>query len=553
MGEVTRRGFIGTTAAVGGGAVTAALGSVASAAALDPVASAMSAATTGGPPLGPVVVRPGDPRYEDLAVRRTNQRFTPRPEHFHVVGSTEQVVKAVGDAVRAGRRVTVRSGGHCYENFVGEGAQVVIDLCEMSGVSFDERRGAFAIEAGATLMRTYRTLYLGWGVTIPGGQCGGVAAGGHIAGGGYGPLSRRDGLTVDYLHAVEVVVVDRGGRARAVVATSDPADPNHDLWWAHTGGGGGNFGVVTRYWMRDPGARGNDPRRLLPRPPAEVLSGVAIWSWDGMTKESFRRLLRNHGEWHERNSAPGTPAASLWGSLLIPGRKAGADPGGIILPTQVDAAVPGAEKLLRDYFAAVADGVTPGVIVPPFQRMPWFQAVRTLSLGEATESGRYKGKSAYLRRRFTDEQADVAYDHLGTAGEVSSNGLLWLLSYGGRVNTVDPAATATAERSSILKMIHLAAWDETQDGADHLAWVRRLHRETFEATGGVPVPGGNCGGAYINYPDIDHADPAWNTSGVPWSTLYYGDNYARLQRVKARWDPRDVFHHALSVRPPGGS
>ncbi|MEU1879057.1 hypothetical protein ABZ470_17225 [Streptosporangium sp. NPDC020072] len=62
-----------------------------------------------------------------------------------------------------------------------------------------------------------------------------VAAGGHIAGGGYGRHSRRLGSVVDYLHAVEAVVVDRSGRARTVVATRSPSDPNHDLWWAHTG------------------------------------------------------------------------------------------------------------------------------------------------------------------------------------------------------------------------------------------------------------------------------------------------------------------------------
>ncbi|MGP3912645.1 FAD-binding oxidoreductase [Nonomuraea sp. 10N515B] len=539
MGKVTRRGFLGGTAALGGVAMTAELAGLTT-----------PAEAAGGPPFGPVVVRPADPRYDDLAVRRTNQRFRPRPDYFHVVGSTEQVVAAVNEAVRAGRRVTVRSGGHCYENFVGDGAQVVIDMCEMSEVYFDAERGAFAIEAGATLMQAYRKLYLGWGVTIPGGQCGGVAAGGHIAGGGYGPLSRRHGLTVDYLHAVEVVVVDRTGRARAVVATRNPANPHHDLWWAHTGGGGGNFGIVTRYWMRDPNAKGGDPAELLPKPPAEVLSGVAVWSWDGMTKESFRRLLRNYAEWHLRNSAPASPQVSLWGSLLIPGRQAGADPGGMILPAQIDASVPDAERVLRDHFTAVADGVTPQVFVPPLTRQPWFQAVRTLSLSAEAESGRYKGKSAYLRKPFADEQADVAFDALHQAGDVSSRGVLWLLSYGGQVNTVPPAATATVERQSILKALHLVTWDEGQDGAAYLEWVRRLHQRTFAATGGVPVPGGDCGGAYINYPDIDHADPAWNTSGVPWSTIYYGDNYARLQRVKSRWDPRNVFRHALSVRPP---
>jgi aclacinomycin oxidase len=83
-----------------------------------------------------------------------------------------------------------------------------------------------------------------------------------------------------------------------------------------------------------------------------------------------------------------------------------------------------------------------------------------------------------------------------------------------------------------------------------VAWVRGLYRDVYAATGGVPVPDEVNDGSYINYPDTDLADPAWNTSGVPWSTLYYKDNYRRLQRVKARWDPRNVFHHALSVQPP---
>ena len=52
----------------------------------------------------------------------------------------------------------------------------------------------------------------------------------------------------------------RGRRARSVVATRESSDPNRDLWWAHTGGGGGNFGVVTRYWFRSPGAAGERSR-----------------------------------------------------------------------------------------------------------------------------------------------------------------------------------------------------------------------------------------------------------------------------------------------------
>jgi len=62
------------------------------------------------------------------------------------------------------------------------------------------------------------------------------------------------------------------------------------------------------------------------------------------------------------------------------------------------------------------------------------------------------------------------------------------------------------------------------------------------------APGEAYDGAPINHPDVDLADPAWNTSGVPWHTIYYQANYPRLQRVKARWDPRNVFRHGLSVQ-----
>jgi len=66
------------------------------------------------------------------------------------------------------------------------------------------------------------------------------------------------------------------------------------------------------------------------------------------------------------------------------------------------------------------------------------------------------------------------------------------------------------------------------------------------------VPNQQAAGAIINHADIDLADPAWNRSGVAWHALYYGDNYARLQRIKARWDPGNVFRHALSIEPVAG-
>jgi Berberine and berberine like len=70
----------------------------------------------------------------------------------------------------------------------------------------------------------------------------------------------------------------------------------------------------------------------------------------------------------------------------------------------------------------------------------------------------------------------------------------------------------------------------------------------FAESGGVPVPDAANEGAFINHPDTDLAAPGLSTSGVPWHTLYYKGNYPRLQWIKARWDPRDVFRHALSIR-----
>ena len=88
------------------------------------------------------------------------------------------------------------------------------------------------------------------------------------------------------------------------------------------------------------------------------------------------------------------------------------------------------------------------------------------------------------------------------------------------------------------------------DDARYLAWARGLYREVYAATGGVPVPNEGNGGSYINYPDPDLADARWNTSGVPWHAMYYGDNYARLLRVKSQWDPKDLFQHQLSIGRP---
>lgn len=538
-GRVSRRGLLaGAAAGAIGAGVAAGWGAVPAGAA--PGGSAPAA-------FGPVRVGPGDRRYDGL-VRGNNFRFVGTPDEVRVVGSADQVVAAVSDAVRSGRRIAARSGGHCFENFTaGPDVRMLLDLSPMDAVGYDPAHRAFSVQPGATLGHVYRTLGTGWGVTVPAGGCPEVGAGGHFAGGGYGPLSRRYGSVVDHLYGVEVVVVDKGGKARLVTATRERNDPNRDLWWAHTGGGGGNFGVVTRYLMRSPDATGSDPSTLLPPVPARMLERLVIWSWDTMTEQALTTILRNFGTWHERNSAPGSPNAGLYG-VLMPGHRAS---GSFMLVVQADADLPNIDAKVLDFVTAVnaGTGVTPVLNRP--MTFPWKHATTWPGTGEPGDlvSRRYKLKASYLRKSFTDGQLAAIWRNL-TNGTGGRNAGMLMIGYGGQVGAVKPGDTATAQRGAVMKAVFQSIWTEEGEDAANLTWVRGFYRDVYSATGGAPVPDDVNDGCYINYPDNDMADPAWNGSGVPWSTLYYRDNYPRLQRVKARWDPRGVFRHPLSIEPP---
>jgi aclacinomycin oxidase len=411
---------------------------------------------------GPVTVRPGDSRYDNLLLGN-NFRFAGRPDEIRVVGSTEQVVRAVSEAVRSGRRVAVRSGGHCFENFTADPAvKMLLDLSPMDEVGYDAARRAFAVQPGATLGHVYRTLLKGWGVTIPGGGCPEVGAGGHFAGGGYGPLSRRYGSVVDHLYAVEVVVVDQDGTARAVVATREPDDPNHDLWWAHTGGGGGNFGVVTRYWLRSPGVTGTDPSRLLPAAPQRMVQHVIFWSWEHMTEKALTGLLRNFGTWHERNSAPGSKYAGVYG-ILQPSHRAG---GTVMLVVQIDADLPDADGMATAFVSAVTAGVDLTPVLDLRRTMPWLHRMTWPGSGEPGDVlvRRYKIKAGYLRRSFTEKQLAAIYRNLTNSTGGQDSGML-LVGYGGQVRAVAPEATAIAQRDVVMKAVYQTIWGDEADDA----------------------------------------------------------------------------------------
>lgn len=518
--------------------------------------SGAAAATPGaGDPAGtspPVfqgaTVKPGDPRYPDL-VEGWNGRFAGTPDYVRVVGSAQQVEQALADALKAGKRIATRSGGHCFEDFWNSpDIRVEINMASMNAIYFDPAMNAFAIEPGAHLQDVYRKLFIDYGVTLPAGVCLDVGVGGHFCGGGYGVLARINGIVPDHMYGVEVVTVDTTGTPHTVVATREPNDPNRDLFWAHTGGGGGNFGIVTRYFMRTPGTTGTNPSLLLPKPPKQQRVVTYAWPWP-MPLTTFTAITKNYLQWHEENSQPGSRFSGLFAQLNCLTVKSSP-----VLPLAivVDPTVSGSDKLVDDFVAAVIDPITPAPTLVGDKTYPWLQFTESYGPSDtgSTVGWRNKSKGSYTRESYTDAQIATMYKFLTDTSIPSTRAGVLFGGYGCETNKVAPDATAVAQRDSMNKPIYTVYWDDPAQDALYLSWIRNLYQQVHSTTGGVPTLNGISDGSYINYPDLDMNDPAWNTSGVPWYSLYYKDNYPRLQEVKAKWDPLNVFRHALSVQPP---
>ncbi|GAA3113899.1 FAD-binding oxidoreductase [Streptosporangium carneum] len=509
-----------------------------------------------------IKIGPDDPRYEPLC-RGFNPRWRAEPDHIRLPRTAEEVKNALQEALHEPStpqrsRITVRSGGHCYEDFVcSADVRVIIDLSLMDGVQIDEATDTVCVEAGVTNGHLYKKLCLPTGRALPGGSCPSVGIGGHVVAGGFGPLSRQHGLTVDYLHAVEVAVVTENGEVELVTATADDTDTDlADLWWAHTGGGGGNFGVITRLWFRG-----------LPPAPRSVFLATGGWEWKHIDEGRFRRIVENFGAFFEQHQGGADDEyADLFGILLL----SHASRTEIGLIAQIDSGVRDARRLITDFQHEINSGVKRalgplteahgefaglavlGDLFTGSRRpaaVPWTVVEKVTGAPHNDRCGKHK--SAYMRTRLPEDQAGALWQALTADREVSRDAVVQIDSYGSAINRRRPGDTATAQRDSVLKLQHQAYWPVGQSGDDQLRWIRTLYRDMYPH--GVPSRGEHTDGCYIGYPDVDLGDPEWNTSGIPWPTLYYGVNYPRLRRAKGRWDPNNVFRHAQSIEPPDGA
>jgi hypothetical protein len=165
--------------------------------------------------------------------------------------------------------------------------------------------------------------------------------------------------------------------------------------------------------------------------------------------------------------------------------------------------------------------------------------------------GRGKYKSTYMKKNYTPYEVKTFYKHLTRTipGADLSRSVVEIDSYGGAINRKELLDhTVSVQRSSIIKMQFQTYWSKPEDDAAHLTWMRDFYTELYSgpdvdaAHQGTPFPGDRYQGCYINYPDKDMLEHAF------WPELYYGDAYPFLQQVKRKYDPNNIFHHAMSIR-----
>ena len=480
--------------------------------------------------LGTKVSR-NDRRYETL-IRGFNLRWVGNPSFVQVVGDADQVRETVQNAVSKHMRITVRGGGHCYENFVSENDDgVIIDLSPLNGVYKENRM--IVVEGGCTLWNVYWHMYKNWGLTIPGGSCYSVGVGGHVCGGGYGLLSRLYGLTVDYLAGVEVVVVNQKRQAKIVQAWKNDGDSQkRDLFWAHTGGGGGNFGVVTKYFFRNP-----------PSAPDKAWLVNIAWNWSDLDEAKFAQLIGNYGEFFEQHSGLNSEYNGLFTLLGLSHKSAKQ----IVLTAQYVGDQP---DLLHNFINAmrVDDVSHVGQLYSvgyhhhlgpdtSIRGLPWLYATQSFNRSGPNQRGKYK--SAYMRKPFPNRQIPIMFKWLTDSNYDNPQALLQVDSYGGQVNAIRKTDTADVHRDSILILQYQTYWTEESEDSRNLEWIRGFYNEMYGEDG--PCPDEYFDGCFVNYPDVDLS---------PWQELYYGENYPRLQQVKQQWDPHNIFNHQQSIELP---
>lgn len=459
--------------------------------------------------LAGALVLPDDQRYA-AASHLFNPSFDDvRPRAVAQCASAEDVTECVAFARRFDIPLAIRSGGHCYEGW-STGPGLVVDTGPLNSVRTEP--GVAVVGAGTRLIDVYARLAEDK-VGIPGGSCPTVGIAGLTLGGGIGVVDRMWGLACDNLSAVEVVTAD--GK---VVTCTRSADP--DLFWACQGGAGGTFGVVTSFTFRT--------RDIEP-----VATWGLSWPWSRAATVIDAWLA-----W-----VPTAPD-ELWGSVHLSSAPHSATPKVSVVGTAFGGDLDALDRAL--------DGLISAVGAAPSSRYADAHSFLDAMLtdagcgGDTVDECRLAPDGVIGRQAYA-ASSDWIYRPLSPAGTATllhaiesrhdtaqaPDVAVQLDASGGAINRVDRAATAFVHRGAICSVQYIANWYDGTPAAVRTSAAAWPHQAR---TAMRPYLSGE---AYQNYVDGRITD---------WPQAYFGDNYPRLQRVKAAYDPGNLFRHPQSVR-----
>jgi FAD/FMN-containing dehydrogenase len=444
------------------------------------------------------IIRPGDADY-DAARAVHNGMIDRRPAALVRCRDAADVVAAVRFATAYGLTVAVKGGGHNAGGLGVADDALVIDLAEMRGTLVEPERGLVRVEGGCTLHDVDHAT-VPFGLAVPFGFFSSAGVGGLTLGGGISPyLGRRYGLTVDSLVEADVVLADG-----SLVKASESERP--DLFWALRGGGG-NFGVVTSFTFRchQVGEHGT----VVGGPVFYDLADTrAVMRW---YRDILPTLPEELGGFIATLTVPSGPPfpEDLWGRKVC----------GIVWCWT------GAADRADEVLAPLCDHGSPLLVA--LMEMP-FSAMQSMF-----DAGLPPGLQWYWRADFFDDLTDeaIAVHERYAARLPTPDSTMHLYPMGGAGARVPADATSFP--------YHGDGWTGVMVGVDAdpanaellAAWAKEYWEELHPLS---------TGGAYSNFLMEEGADRA---------RASYGESYPRLQEVKRRYDPDNVFHLNQNITP----
>ena len=444
------------------------------------------------------VITSGDPDY-DAARSLWNGDIDRRPAVIARCTTAGDVSAAIAFARSHGLELAVRGGGHNYGGFACCDGGLMINLSAMNQVTVDPIASRAVCGGGATWAELDAATQE-HGLAVPGGFVSHTGIGGLTLGGGIGWLSRRHGLSADNLIEAEVVTAD-GSVLRA-------SDGEHaDLFWALRGGGG-NFGVATSFTYQ-----------LHPVGPLVNL-GLFFWGVEQGTealrfsRDFVKTVPEDMGVFIAGLSAPLEPFVpepyrlAPGYALVIVGFGSAEEHAQVIAP--IRAAVPPAWDL-----------VTP---------LPYTHLQQMFN--ESAPWGSFAYEKALFLDELTDGAIAVFTDHLPR--KQSPLSLVPVFELGGAYQRVADADTAFGGRRSSRYVFNIAA---TCSSPEALTAERVWVREFWSAL----LPYASNNGSYVNFMAEYEEDRV--------RAAYGAAKYERLARIKAEYDPDNVFHLNANIKP----